>query len=214
MEELENNSTEQSTIKNLPKSFLGDLKQMLKLFLMEPVSGTYALFEEKKDRLITSAILVGVTISLYLFLPLFTVGRYIGIGDALLLGIKIDVLLIVFLSFVAGATFGLKFISDKPDVKKEAFTAGMLSLPLIFFFLLMATSVLFGNASSSIIRGNLSGGGLFMMVVMLYMLFMMINIVMQSLRASKSKDVLAWYVAPAIILSAFYVTSKIAAVIL
>ena len=186
--------------------FKKDLWTMLILFLKEPISGTYSLFAEKKDRLFPSIILMAVTFVLYVCLPLILMGKYIGFGDAL----KFGLFPVIYMLFVTLITFGLKFISDKPDIKAELFTGAMQALPLLFLFILVLILKIFGeDVASSMMRGNLMGS-MVLSIIMVYLLLMMINIVIQSLKASNAKDALAWYVSPAVILLSFYLTSKIA----
>jgi hypothetical protein len=51
--------------------------------------------------------------------------------------------------------------------------------------------------------------GLLFILLAFYLLLMLINVVQQSLKSSGTKDVISWYASPAVILIAFYITTKI-----
>lgn len=202
MEETKNNN---EVVDVATSFFQKDLWTMLILFLKEPISGTYSLFADKKDKLFQSIILIGVTVLLYIALPFILMGSYMTFGVA----IKIGLFPLFFMLFVTLFSFCLKFISDKPDIKAELFTGAMQALPLIFLFVFTVILKIFGeNVIGSLMSGNLMGAGLFS-IIMVYLLLMMINIVMQSLKSSKAKDAVAWYVSPVVILLSLYLTSKL-----
>ena len=207
MEETKNTGTNEN-LETVKSFFLNDLWQMLKLFLKEPVNGTFTLFEKDKEKkFFQSLILMGVTVLLYFFLPFILAGSRTGFGEMLEMGL----IPLIFMLLVTLITFGLKFISEKPDIKTELFTGALQAFPLIFFFILLVILRIFGdNAIYSMMRGSFMGGGIVISIVMIYFVLMMINIVMQSLKVSKAKDALAWYISPAVIVLSFYLTYKIA----
>jgi len=211
MEETKNNGAQESANEGLEavtSFFKQDFLKMLMLFLKEPVSGTYSLFEDKKDKLFPSIILIGVTVLLYITLPfILGFGKYIGFGGAL----KMGLFPLFFMLFVTLITFGLKFISDKPDIKAELFTGALQALPFLFLFVIIVILRIFGeNVGASLMSGNVMGAGIVFSIIMLFLILMMINIVMQSLKASKAKDALAWYLSPVVVLLSFYLTAKLA----
>ena len=56
---------------------------------------------------------------------------------------------------------------------------------------------------------NPMGAGVFATLIFFYLILMLINVFQQSLKSSGTKDAMAWYLSPAAILLAFYVTFKI-----
>jgi hypothetical protein len=128
---------------------------------------------------------------------------------------KSAIFTIIFLLLVSLASFCIKMISGKASFKNELLTGALCGIPftaLVILLFLFSKIMVDPEIISSFTYGNygeiISKAGIFLLVVF-YIILLYINILLQSLRASGTKDALAWYLSPAAIFLAFYFTFKI-----
>jgi hypothetical protein len=106
-------------------------------------------------------------------------------------------------------------ISGKASFKNELLTGALCGIPftaLIILLFLFSKIMMDPEMISGLVYGGYSEiiakAGFFLLVVF-YIILLCINILLQSLRASGTKDALAWYLSPAGIFLAFYFALKI-----
>ncbi|MEO9020493.1 MAG: hypothetical protein ABI237_15670 [Ginsengibacter sp.] len=201
-------------IKNFYKK---DVPAIIRKVLLEPVNGTYSLFVNRSEKsfnqsliLMASAAIVSM-ICVFLIIP-SQIRQYAPWFSIM---VKSAIFTIVFLLLISLISFGIKMISGKASFKNELLTGALCAIPftalLLLLFLFskimmdeqMISSVAFGGYSQI-----LSKAGIFLVFVF-YIILLCINILLQSLRASGTKDALAWYLSPIGIFLAFYFTLKI-----
>ena len=199
--------------------FRNDLKGMVLQFLKEPLSGTFSLFEQRSpNAYFQSVVLTGTTAALYIILPFLCWGR--GFRNAIELAdlVKFAVIPVLFIVAISVCSLGIKSISGRSDFKTELFTGALNAFPLAFGMLFFSLFVMFGGPDISDMRnvGDLLNGmsaimrsAVIYLIVLVYLILMMINILQQSLKASGTKDALAYYISPAGVLFAWYVTFNV-----
>lgn len=196
--------------------FRNDLKGMVLQFLKEPLSGTYSLFEQRSpNAYFQSLVLTGTTAALYILLPFLFWGR--GFRNAIEIAdlAKFALIPVLFIVAMSVCSLGIKSISGRSDFKTELFTGALNAFPLAFGMLLFSLFVMFGGTGISDVGDLLNNMSAIMrsaviyLIVLVYLLLMMINILQQSLKASGTKDALAYYISPAGVLFAWYVTFTI-----
>ncbi|MDP4286193.1 MAG: hypothetical protein Q8891_17425 [Bacteroidota bacterium] len=194
-----------------------DVLSIIRKVLLEPVSGTYSLFENRSEKsfnqsliLMASAALVSMA---FVFLIIPSQIRQYAPWFSML--VKSAFFTIVFLLLVSLVSFCIKLISGKASFKNELLTGALCAIPftaLIFLLFFFSKIMMDEQMISSLAYGGyseiISKAGIFLVFVF-YIVLLFINILLQSLRASGTKDALAWYLSPIGIFLAFYLTIKI-----
>jgi len=204
---------DQAELKSFYKS---SLPQILKSVFGEPINGTYRIFADQSGKTyFQSLVLMASTFVLYVILTYLLTGsqlrEIIGFGGAVKAGLGA----VIFMLVVSVVVFGLKAVSGgKPQFKNELMTGGLCSIPLIILLLLAFVAKMFAGEEAmsalTIDPTSIIAKAGIMLLLMFYVLLMLINIVMQSLRASGTKDGWAWYMSPAVIFLSAYLSFKIA----
>jgi hypothetical protein len=193
--------------------FKKDLLGMIRLFLSEPISGTYSLFANRSNNsYYHSLILILTTAVLYMIIP------YLLLGDArsyipFSFVFKSGLLPVIFMFAVSTVSFIIKSISGKAIFRSELLTGALNSFPLTFILLLVSFIIIFsGRDLNSMAFDPMSAitAGIIYMIIVLYIFLMMINIMQQSLKSSGTKDGFAWYISPVSVIVSFYLTYKVA----
>jgi hypothetical protein len=204
--------TNQSSFGDEFKSFYkGDFKSIMSLFFSSPIDGTRSIFVSRSDKAYTSALILFVSVFLVYF-----VGTYLAIpekfkdalGLELMDFIKIGLLPIVFMLFATLLTFAIKSSSGKPEFKTELLTGGLSGIPMAVLFIFLFGLRFFGEETFGELFRDPQDLGTFMVVFLLFIFLMLVNVVQQSLKASGSKDAIAWYASPLVVLLSFYFTYK------
>lgn len=204
---------QRAEMKNDVKSFFTkDLLSIIKTIFMEPIKGTYSMFSESNSsRFSQSMILMFTTLIVYCLVSFMAVDRFhFDISFSVFL--RIGIVPVVFILFVSLFSFVVKSISGKTNFKNEIFTGALCAIPLLLFIVISIMASILGNdiIDSMIIRpSRFMQSGLFFILIVLYLFLMLVNILQQSLKAAKTKDAVAWYLAPLGILLAFYLTSLV-----
>lgn len=194
------------------KSFYkGDFKSIMSLFFSSPIDGIRSIFVSRSDKAYTSALILFVSVFLVYF-----VGTYLAIPERLkdyldlelMDFIKVGLLPTVFMLFATLLTFAIKSGSGKPEFKTELLTGGLCGIPLAVFFIFLFALRFFGEETFGELFQNPQDLGTFMVVFLLFIFLMLVNVVQQSLKASGSKDAIAWYASPLVVLLSFYFTNK------
>lgn len=201
-------------IKNFYKK---DVIEIIKKVFLEPVNGTYSLFANRTEKAFSHSLILMASaavfsmIFVYFIIP-SQVREYAPVFSIMM---RAAFFTLVFLFLVSLISFVIKMVSGKASFRNELLTGALCAIPYsAFVFLLFLFSKIMMNAEtfSSIAFGNymniISQAGIFLVFVF-YIVLLCINILLQSLRASGTKDALAWYLSPAAIFIAFYFTIKI-----
>lgn len=111
---------------------------------------------------------------------------------------------------ISALGFVIKSILGKADFKNELLTGTIsgIAFGLIIPILIVLKLLYSGNNMLSLIS-NPMGSNLIGTILLFYVILMIINVFQQSLRASGTKDVHAWYLSPVSVLFAIYLTSQI-----
>jgi len=192
-----------------------DLYEIFLTIFKNPTDGTFNIFKNSSNK----AYLQSIILFLSVFV-LYLAGGYFIVGEKreyyeVSYFIKISLIPVVWMLMITAVSFGLKSISGKPDFKAELLTGGLAGIPVgllvpIFFIIKMLADE---DNIMRIIKYP-EGLGVTGFLFLLYFHLMLINIVQQSLKASGTKDALAWYLSPISIVASIYLTYKIAVNIL
>lgn len=199
-------------VKNFYK---GDFKDIFVTIFKNPIDGIFIIFKQPSSKAYTQSLILFSSIFI-----LYLVGGYIIVGEArqyLEFGyfIKISLIPVIFMFVITVISFGLKSISGKPNFKAELLTGGLCGFPIGIFMPLLLLIKLFGSVDNIMslvtnpVKVSIIGG-----LVLLYIHLMLINILQQSLKASGTRDAIAWYLSPASVLLAIYLTFKVSEYIL
>jgi len=194
-------------VKNFYK---GDFKNIFTTVFTNPIDGIYSMFKNPSPKAYTqSLILFASVFAIYLAGFFVVLGRYADLTPFSIL-IKMSLVPLVLMFSITLISFIIKSISGKADFKAELLTGGLAGIPVALFMVFLILIKLFGNESDymTIIRHPYETG-LIVILVILYIFLMLINILQQSLKASGTKDALAWFLSPAAILFSFYLTAKV-----
>ena len=205
-------------VKEEIKSFYQkDVMGIIKKVLLEPVNGTYSLFSDRTEKSFNQSLILMA--SAVLISMIFTV---ISIPSEIREQIKWSSIMfkaafftIVFLFLVSLISFGIKMISGKASFKNELLTGALCAIPytvlVVLLFLtskIMLNETVIGNLMYGDYTDIISKAGIFL-VFIFYVILLFINVLLQSLRSSGTKDAIAWYLSPLGIFLAFYITFKI-----
>jgi len=207
-------TVEKSTFSDEVKNFYkGELKEIFATFFKNPIDGILAIFRNPSEKAYTnSLILYGSVFLLYFIGSLILAGdarKYIDFSVFLKIGLM-PVIMMLAISLIA---FFIKSVSGKPDFKNELQTGGICGIPISLLLIMALIIRLFSDENIMRLVNNPANAGTVVLLLLLYILLMLINVFQQSLKASNTKDAIAWYVAPASILTAIYLTFQISKVL-
>jgi hypothetical protein len=216
MENTEQNETPKQDPKlsvgdEVKQFYKGDFKNIFITVFKNPIQGIYDLLEKPSEKAYKqSLILFASTFLLYLLGSYIIVGegrKYMDFSNF----IKISIVPVIMMFVITSLSFVIKSLSGKPNFKNELLTGGICGIPL---GLLIPISLVIKTMASErdLMRliSNPMGAGVFATLLFFYLILMLINVFQQSLKSSGTKDAMAWYLSPASILLAFYVTFQIA----
>ncbi len=202
----------QATQEEVKAFFKQDLGKIFKTFIFEPLDGPHHILSNRSEKSYFHSLILIVTTAVLTFIFVFlSVGKMVrsmmGFGDyiALLLA---PALFLILISLIA---FGAKTIFGKGDLKSELLTGGLCGIPftLLMAFAFIITILFDGNSMISLASGRLPTAGLPIFILFLYPFLMLFNVVQQSFKASGMKGAIGWYLSPAVIVLAGWLTSKI-----
>lgn len=218
MENDDNNSQEATVEKQkfadeVKTFYKGELKEIFMTFFKNPIDGILTIFRKPSDKAYSnSLILFGSVFVLYFIGSLIIAGesrKYIDFSVFLKIGL-IPIIMMFTISLIA---FFIKSVSGKPDFKNELQTGGICGIPISLLLILALIIRLFSDDNIMRLVNNPANAGTAVTLLLLYILLMLINVFQQSLKASNTKDAIAWYLAPASILLAIYLTFQISKVL-
>jgi len=218
MENDEKNSqetfVEKSKFADEVKNFYkGELKEIFMTFFKNPIDGILTIFQKPSDKAYSnSLILFGSVFVLYFIGSLILAGdarKYIDFSVFLKIGL-IPIIMMFTISLIA---FFIKSVSGKPDFKNELQTGSICGIPISLLLILALIIRLFSDDNIMRLVNNPANAGTVATLLLLYILLMLINVFQQSLKASNTKAAIAWYLAPASILLAIYLTFQVSKVL-
>lgn len=199
-------------LKDEVKSFLtNSLPQIVKAIFSSPIEGTKEVFAAHAS----SAFVNGLILICVNFIVSLGLGLLIAL-DTPYSDVDIDILLRSALTatlpllFIVLLVFGLKSIAGKADLKNEMLTGGLCGLILSITMVLVYVFVQLSGGAMNMLSFLMGSGNIFVLLFFVFSLLFMVNIVQQSLRGSGTKDTLAWYMSPAIVLLSFYISFQVA----
>jgi hypothetical protein len=184
-------------------SFLGIIKSLLS----KPIEGTREIFIKAGPEAYRHALILIFTTGAAVFILYYLFfDKYLD-GEGMDVFIKAGLITCLVLFIISILSYFVKTLSGKPDFKKELLTGGVCGIPII---LLTCYNSLFGSSFITEF-GNFDISSMVILngLVTMFVIFMLINIVQQSLRSSNSNDAISWYGSPLIILTAFYIGIKL-----
>ena len=195
------------------KSFYkGDFKSIMTLFFTSPIDGIRAIFVKRSHKAYTYALILFASVFL-----LYVAGIYLAMDSYtrknadFMIFIKIGMVPVIFMLFITLFSFGIKSASGQPVFKTELLTGGLCGIPLgVLFLTLFSLQALSDDTMMDIVRKP-KEAGMLALIFLIYIFLMLINVVQQSLKASGTKDSVAWYGSPVVIVMAFYFTFKVIA---
>lgn len=215
MENNQQNTSETSETKanlsdEVKNFYKGDFKEIFITIFKNPIDGIFSIFEKPSNKAYTQSLILFSSVFV-----LYLIGGYIIAGEARQYldfsnYIKISLIPVILMVLITVVSFGLKSISGKPNFKAELLTGGLCGVPLGVLMPLLLIIKLFASIDNIMtLMSNPAKVGIIGGLLLFYILLMLINILQQSLKASGTKDALAWYLSPASILLAIYLTFQV-----
>ena len=207
-------STEKSKLADEVKNFYkGELKEIFLTFFRNPIDGILKIFQKPSDKAYMNSLILFASV-----FALYFIGTIILAGDArkyidFSVFIKIGLIPIAMMFTISIIAFFIKSLSGNPDFKNELQTGGLCGIPISILLFLTLIIRLFSDDNIMRLVNNPASAGTVALLFILYILLMLINVFQQSLKASNTEDAIAWYLAPASILFAGYLTFQISKVL-
>lgn len=203
-------SPEKSKLADEVKNFYkGELKEIFLTFFRNPIDGILKIFQKPSDKAYMNSLILFASV-----FALYFIGTIILAGDArkyidFSVFIKIGLIPIIMMFTISIIAFFIKSVSGKPDFKNELQTGGLCGIPISLLLFLAIIIRLFSDDNIMSLVYNPASAGTIALLFIFYILLMLINVFQQSLKASNTEDAIAWYLAPASILFAGYLTFQI-----
>jgi hypothetical protein len=203
-------SAEKSKLADEVKNFYkGELKEIFLTFFLNPIDGILKIFQKPSEKAYKNSLILFASV-----FALYFIGSIILAGDArkyidFSVFIKIGLIPITMMFIISIIAFFIKSLSGNPDFKNELQTGGLCGIPISILLFLALIIRLFSDDNIMRLVNNPASAGTVALLFILYILLMLINVFQQSLKASNTEDAIAWYLAPASILFAGYLTFQI-----
>jgi len=190
--------------------YKGDFKFIFNSFFKNPIDGIYSLFENPSEKAYLHSLILFASVFV-----LYLVGGYVIVGEyskylKLSQFIKISFVPVIMMLVISSLSFAIKSFSGKPNFKNELLTGGLCGIPLgLLIPVVLIIKIMVSKENIMQLIMNPKGAGTISILLYFYLILMMINVFQQSLKSSGTKDAIAWYISPASIFLAFYITYKI-----
>ena len=215
MENNEQNTTETPEVKpnltdEVKNFYKGDFKEIFGTFFQNPIDGIFSIFQKPSEKSYTHSLILYVSVFI-----LYIGGLYLIAGEArrymeFNYFIKISLVPVIIMFIITILSFLIKSISGKPDFKGELLTGGLCGIPLgLIVPLLLIIKIVSSEENIMRLLSNPTGIGVLGGLLLFYIILMLINVFQQSLKASGTNDGIAWYLSPASIMLAFYLTFQL-----
>jgi hypothetical protein len=191
---------------NVKQFYKDDFKNIVVQFFKNPIQGIYSLFENPSEKAYSHSLILFSSVFV-----LYLIGGYIVVGrgrDYLELSffIKSALIPLIFMFLLTLASFGIKSISGKPNLKNELLTGAISGIVFALIMLILLIVKLLDIYSIERIIKNPMKAGAIGVFILFYLILMLINVFQQSLKSSGTKDAAAWYLSPVAVLLSSYIT--------
>ena len=211
-EQMPNENQEvKTTISYEVKNFYkGDFKEIFLNFFRNPIDGIFSIFQKPSEKAyLQSLILYASVFILYFIMSYLLAGdmrKYVDFA----VFIKTGLVPVIMMFIITILSFGLKSISGKPEFKNELLTGGLCAIPLgLLMIVLLVIKLFVSDSNVMTFLSDPTHTGVIGGMLLFYIILMLINVFQQSLKASGTKDAMAWYLSPASILLSMYLTFEI-----
>jgi len=198
----------QNVVNEVKSFYKNDFKKIFTSLFREPIDGLYNLFKEPGEKALTHALIIFA--SAYLT---YLVGFKLLIWkvdlDEFFVASLWPVVVMFLLSIIS---FIIKSFSVKADFNTELLTGAVAGVPLMLLMpILLIVKLLFSDEklAKMVLYGRFGDMGVLWFLIMLYILIMMFNVFKQSLSASGVKQNVSFYISPAAVMLALYISYKI-----
>lgn len=194
-------------IKNFYK---GDFLEIIVTFFKNPIDGLRSIFKNPSKKSLINTLIISISVFI-----LYLIGSYVIVGEArqymkFFDFIKVALFPIICMFLISGLSFIIKSVLGKADFKNELLTGAICGIPFGLLIPILLILKLFVNDNNIMnLMSNPMGGSLIGTILFIYIILMIINVFQQSLKASGTKDAVAWYLSPVSIFFAIYLTSLI-----
>ena len=185
-----------------------DFKNIFILFFKNPIEGIYSVLEKPSEKSYSHSLILFASVFV-----LYIIGGYVIFGEGIRRAdvsyINIGLFPVIMMLIISSLSFAIKSISGKPNFKNELLTGALCGIALALIVpVLLIIKIFLEDNIYRLIRNPLEVG-VVGTLLLFYVILMLINVFQQSLKSSGTKDAFAWYLSPASILLAFYITIQI-----
>ena len=217
MENNQNNSDESTSsnanrniIDEVKNFYKGDFKQIFGVLFKQPIDGTLNIFKNPGEKSYSQSLIMYASVYV-----LYVVGLYILSGEAreyikFEKFIKAGLAPIIFMLILSVISCVIKSKTGKPQFKLELLTGALCGIPLAMIMpILLIIKMTVDTDDLTRLAENFGDISVAGFLLIFYILIMLINILQQSLRSAGIKDNIVFYLSPASIFLAGYLSFKI-----
>lgn len=202
---MEENKT---LIENTKQFFNGKFQSILKTIIFKPLDGCLDLFKNVTSQSYSSSLILYLAVFLIYF-----IGNIILAGEqrefmTLMNFISFALIPILIMLCISLFSFLIKSFFGPSDIKNELFTGAIAGIPIGFVIPAFMLLKIVGIDAMSFLS-NPFQTGILVGLLILYLIYFLINIVSQSLKASAVKDLVIFYSAPLVILLSIFLAMKL-----
>ena len=200
--------SESNLIDKVKQFYKLDFKNIFILFFKNPIEGIYSVLEKPSEKSYSHSLILFASVFV-----LYIIGGYVIFGEGIRRAdvsyINIGLFPVIMMLIISSLSFAIKSISGKPNFKNELLTGALCGIALALIVpVLLIIKIFLEDNIYRLIRNPLEVG-VVGTLLLFYVILMLINVFQQSLKSSGTKDAFAWYLSPASILLAFYITIQI-----
>lgn len=190
--------------------YTGDFKNIFITFLKNPIDGIYSLLEKPSEKAYSQSLILFASVFV-----LYLIGGYVIVGEEreymkFSNFIKISIIPVIMMFVISSLSFAIKSLFGKPNFKNELLTGGLCGIPLgLLIPVLLTIKMLVSEDNLMQLISNPMEVGVIGITLFFYLFLMLINVFQQSLRSSVKRDSVVWYLSPASVLLAMYITFQI-----
>jgi hypothetical protein len=201
-----------SSLDEVKNFYKEDFKNIFLTVFTNPIDGIYNSFKNPSPKAYTQSLILFLTVFLTYGLGFYILDSSIEMKYI----IKGSFYPLIIMLMITVISFGIKSISGKADFKAELLTGGLAGIPIGLFAVFLILLKIFGNDINAAVVTDpfaaflvLFNIGKFFGLVLVYIFVMLVNVLQQSLKASGTKDSMAFFLSPASIILAFYLAFKV-----
>lgn len=199
---------ESNLIDKVKQFYKLDFKNIFILFFKNPIEGIYSVLEKPSEKSYSHSLILFASVFV-----LYIIGGYVIFGEGIRRAdvsyINIGLFPVIMMLIISSLSFAIKSISGKPNFKNELLTGALCGIALALIVPVLLIIKIFSEDNIYRLIRNPLEVGVVGTLLLFYVILMLINVFQQSLKSSGTKDAFAWYLSPASILLAFYITIQI-----